>query len=334
MTEANRLHQESIVLDMTAPLANDINQVQRWRAGGVTAVAPTVAGDDNAPAAIASIARWKRWFREYENEILHVRTVDDIYRAKSENRLGIIFHFQNTQPVEDNLDLVQIYHELGVRMIQLTYNKKNLVGDGCEERTDAGLSNLGIRLIREMNRCGIIVDLTHTGLRTTLEAMEVSEAPVVFSHSNVKAVQPNGRNLTDEQIKGVAAKGGVIGMNGFPSFVAGRERPTLDDLLRHVDYIAELVGIDHVGIGIDYWEGMYPLAQTEKVAKVYADLVREGRWNADNYPPPPYHYPEGIGDPSQMSNFTRALLERGYSAADVQKVLGGNWLRVFKAVWK
>lgn len=334
MSDATKLHQESIVLDMTAPLLNDIEHYPRWRAGGVTASAPTVASDHDSAATLASLARWKRWFREYENDILHVRQVEDIYRAKEQNKLGIIFHFQNTQPVEDNLDLVQAYHELGVRMIQLSYNKKNLVGDGCQERTDAGLSDFGVGLIREMNRVGIIVDLSHTGLCTTMEAMEVSDAPVVFSHSNVKAVHKSGRNLTDEQIKGVAAKGGIIGMNGYPAFVSGRPQPTMDDLLRHVDYICELVGSDYVGIALDYYQGMAGIASPEAAKKEYDELVHSGRWSPANYPPPPYHYPQGLEDPSGLRNLTQALLDRGYSDADVKKILGQNWLRVFRQVWK
>jgi membrane dipeptidase len=334
VSDATKLHQESIVLDMTCPLLNDINHYHRWRAGGVTAAAPTVAGDHNAAETLATLARWKRWFREHADDLLHVLRAEDIYRAKEQNKLGIIFHFQNTQPIEDNLDLVQVYQELGVRMIQLAYNKKNLVGDGCEERTDAGLSNFGVAMIREMNRVGIIVDLTHTGFRTTMDAMEVCEGPVVFSHSNAKAVHPSGRNLTDEQIKGVAAKGGVIGMNGFPAFVSAQERPTLDGLLRHVDYIAELVGTDHIGIALDYYEGMATLASPEQAQGQYEELVRAGRWNPANYPPPPYHYPASLSDPSEMPNITQELKARGYADADVQKILGGNWLRVIRQVWK
>lgn len=304
-----------------------------WRDGGVTAAAPTIAVNASARETVAQVGRWLRYIDAHSDELLLVERAKDLYRAKREGKLGIIFHFQNSLPVERDLNLLTVYHRLGVRMIQLAYNEKNFVGDGAEERTDAGLSRFGIALIREMNRLGIIVDLSHTGVRTTLEAIEVSEAPPIFSHANVRAVHDSMRNLTDEQIKAVAAAGGVIGVVGYPGFVSSSPRPTVADLLKHVRYIVDLVGVDHVGIGIDYFEKMAGVCSDEEALRWYEDAVASGQWSRATYPPPPWYYPEEISDPSKLSNLLDALLNDGYTPEEVRKIVGGNFLRVCRQVW-
>jgi membrane dipeptidase len=250
MERAQLLYAKAIIIDATCPLASRGKYLDRWIAGGVTAIAPTVEALGGIESAMRNLGRWLRLVREDAGRLVLVQRAGDILEAKQTGRLGIVLHFQGTEPLGDDLDLVEVYHRLGVRMIQLTYNRRNRVGDGCEERTDTGLSHFGIRLIQELNRAGIVVDLSHTGYRTTMEAMEVSTAPVVFGHSNARAVCPSARNLTDDQIKAVATKGGVIGVNGFPAFVARTERPTLAQFIAHIDYIADLVGPRHVGLGL------------------------------------------------------------------------------------
>jgi membrane dipeptidase len=163
--------------------------------------------------------------------------------------------------------------------------------------------------------------------------MEVSSAPVAFSHSNAKAVCASARNLADDQIRAVAAMGGVIGMNGFPAFVAPVERPTIDHLIAHVDHIAGLVGPRHIGLGLDYYEGMASVASLEQAQAAYRLLVDSGTWQPDNYPPPPWHYPQGIEEPSGLPRLTEALVARGYKDEDIVGILGGNFLRVFRQVW-
>src|SRR6185312_8173998 len=189
------------------------------------------------------------------NDLLLVKKAKDIAAAKSTGRLGLIFHFQGADPVENDLNLVDVYKEIGVGMIQLTYNVKNRVGDGCEERTDAGLSRFGVDLIKRLNDARIVVDCSHTGYRTTLDAIKYSTRPVVFSHANPRMVHGSPRNIVDDQIKAVADTGGLVGMNGFPAFVAKRRKPTLDDFIDHMDYCVDIIGVDHVALGIDYYEG-------------------------------------------------------------------------------
>ena len=229
-------------------------------------------------------------------------------------------------PLERDAGLVEVFQRLGVRMIQLCYNQRNFVGDGCSEPTDAGLSSFGIHVIREMERVGIVVDLSHTGYRTTMEALAMSTRPPVFSHSNVRALCDNRRNITDDQIRAVAERGGLIGIDGFPAFVKIGAQPTLVDFVDHIDYVVQLVGVDHVGLALDYYG--------PGNAADYAAQIASGRWRAEDYPPPPHIYPTGIEDASGFMNITRELLARGYSDDDVLKVLGANWTRVFSAVWK
>jgi membrane dipeptidase len=262
-----------------------------------------------------------------------VRSAADVQACKREGRFGIIFHIQGTVPIEDNLDLIAVYKALGVGIIQLTYNVRNRAGDGCEERNDAGLSNFGVDLVKRLNEERVIVDCSHTGYRTTMEAIALSTAPVVFSHANAKAVHPSPRSITDEQIRAVAATGGLVGTVGFPAFVSARPQPTLDEFIDHIAYIAELVGIEHTAIGIDYFTGQAGVMELGLARKNYAQWIASRLWQPETYPPPPYHYPAGIEDPRGLPNLTARLLERGFSEDDARKVLGENWLRVYRAVW-
>jgi membrane dipeptidase len=332
--KAARLHRQAIVIDMVCPLLAQERYLDDWIAGGATCVGPTVASDHTLLQTMANLATWFERLRRLSGKILHVTRVEDIRRAKREGKLGVIFHFQNTQPFERSADLVEVYYRLGVRMVQLTYNLKNWIGDGCDERTDAGLSEFGRQVIREMNRVGMVVDLPHTGYRTTMEAMEASEAPVVFSHSGVKSVCDSPRNLRDDQIQAVAASGGVIGLNAFPAFVSRRRWPTLDDLVRHADHIAERVGVDHLSVGLDFYQGQWPFASPAQAKAMYAEALRTGRWRPGTYPAPPYRYARGVEVPSKLGNLTAALIDRGYRERDVRKILGENLIRVFSRVWK
>lgn len=332
MVDYKRAHEEAIVFDGACPLlTHSPAHTSHYVEGGVTVVAPSLAANHNCGEAILRIADWLHIIRERSHELMRVTDVEGFHQAKADNRLGILFHFQNSLPLEQSIELVDVYHALGVRVIQLTYNVRNFVGDGCLEPNDAGLSAFGRRLIKAMNRAGIAVDCSHTGIQTTLDAMDVSEQPVVFSHNLAKGVCDSPRNLTDEQIKRVAETGGVIGINGFPPFVAKKRRPTLDDLLKHVDYIADLVGVEHVGIGIDF---EYIGDSMQEASKAHYDyFVKTGQWDPKDYPPPPYYYPSGLDDPRCFPNLTKALLERGYNEQETKKVLGGNFMRVYSQIW-
>lgn len=325
------LHASSIVIDAACPLARDPAYLSWYREGGVSVVAPTVGGRANARGSLNQLATWQRLLRERE-DLLQIRCAQDVHTAKKSGRLGVYLHFQGTEPIEDDLDLIDLYKALGIGVVQLTYNVRNRVGDGCEERSDAGLSRFGVKLVERLNRARIIVDCSHTGQRTSLDAIECSTAPVVLSHSNAVSVHPSARNVSDELIGAISRSGGVIGVVGFPALVADTTAPTLDHFIEHIDAIVRIAGIDHVGLGLDYYAWQPGVASDEVAMKGYQDAVRTGIWG-EAYPPPPHRYPAGIETPRALSNLTSRLLEQGYGEAGVRKILGENWLRVMQRVW-
>lgn len=298
---------------------------------GVTAVNKTIAGGggyDNLSSSIVKCAEWIRRIRQHSDVACVATRIEDIYDAKKHGKVAYVFGFQDTLMIEGTLDLLDLFYVLGVRIIQLTYNTKNLVGDGCGERTDCGLSRFGLDLIDRMNSLGIVVDIGHVGDRTSNEAIEYGKV-VVCSHANARSICDNVRNKTDETIKALAEKDGVIGVNAFPSFVKWTktergERPTVEDLLDHVDYIVKMVGINHVGIGLDLIDN-WPLDRHRGLD------IRPDIWGRPS-PKGTYDYPVGIDHVAGMVNIAKGLVKRGYSDQDVKKVLGENWIRVYKKV--
>lgn len=314
------LHADAIVIDTTCPLARIHKYIDWYREGGATAIAPTITGaTGNARSGFAMIGGWHRYVRE-RGDALIVRTADDIERAKQENKLGLILHCQGTAIIEDEINLLDAYHEAGLRVVQLCYNTKNLVGDGASERTDSGLSYFGLRLVERCNTLGLMLDCSHTGHRTSMDCVEASSAPVVITHANARAVQDNGRNVSDELIRAIAESGGIVGTVGFPPFLTWDGQPTLDHLIDDIVYKADLVGIDHTGIGIDYYEGQYPIEDDETANARYQNRLETGQWRAEEYPPPPYKFPQGIETPRTLHLLTERLIEREFSEEEIRKV--------------
>jgi membrane dipeptidase len=330
--DAAALHSESIVIDAVCPLLQKREYVNWYKEGGVTVAAPTLATTEGMAAAFKAIANWKAFLRS-RPDLMQIRAAGDIETAKRHGKLGLLFHFQGCDPLEDDADLVHVYKELGVGIMQLCYNVKNRLGDGADERTDAGASYFGIRTIRAMNAARVIVDCAHTGVRTSLDAVEASTHPVVVSHGNARAIHHSVRNLPDHLIKAVGQSDGLVGIVGFPGFVGPGTKPTLDQFIDHLAYIADLIGIDHVGLGIDYYVAQWPVVTDEEAKRVYDKFVADGVWRSNTYGPPPHYYPAGIETPRTLPALTARLLERGFDADATRKVLGLNWLRVYRAVW-
>jgi len=333
--DKKQFHQEAYVIDLVSPLIAKGQYISAYREGGVNIIGATIAVNDGCLKSVLTISEWFTRFRKLSDEITLILNVQDINRAVKENKIGIIFHFQNSTPLDDQMTLVEIYYRLGVRVMQLTYNKKNAFGSGCEEEVDAGLTREGESLIAEMNRVGMLIDLSHAGNRTTLEAIDHSDQPVILSHSNSARLCPSQRNVPDEVIKRIAAKRGVIGLNAFPAMVSKKSmQPDLADLIDHVDSIVNLVGIDYISLGLDYYTGQWPYQEDEISLKNYNSFVKCGVWNPQNYPPPPHKYPRGLETPDKIPNLTYQLFDRGYSEEDIKKILGENILRVFCEIWK
>ncbi len=321
------LFEDALVWDMTLPwlpsYADKDVTLPRFRSAGVDFASLTVNDfPGSLGGSVRRIAEVTRHIQDRSDALTLVKSVDDILQAKREGKLALAFNLQETNPLEGEVNFVQTYYDLGVRHMLLAYNQKNLVGDGCSERTDAGLSRFGVRVVREMNRVGMIVDGSHTGYRTTMEAMEVATAPFIFSHSLAHAVHEHYRNIRDDQIKACAESGGVIGFNGV-AFFLGDETASSETVVRHIDHIANLVGPEHVGIGLDYCR----------------DSKSVGAWTLSNTDmwPPNKGVPFGetaFVQPEQLIEIADILLERGYAEADVRGILGENYARVARQVWK
>ena len=297
--------------------------------GGVTAINATIAIWDDFHSTMGHITNWLRWFDEYNEFIRPVHSVADIEAAKEEGRCGVIFGWQNATPIENDIGRLALFHRLGVRIIQLTYNERNLLGNGCYERTDDGLSKFGQAAIREMNRVGILIDLSHTGDRTVMETIEHSELPVAFTHANARSQFDHPRNKTDEAIRNLVARGGVIGANAFPMFFERAFDSTLDDYLDAIEYLLDMVGDDHVAVGTDFcqeqphefFEWLFTTQGTIPAASVH-------------YTPEPYRHLHGLEGTRQFENIPAGLSARGLSDETVRKIIGGNWLRLFSQVWE
>ena len=323
--DALSVHSSSIVIDGTCPGEHWREAISSWTSGGASACVVSVAAWESCRETMARLGEIFRLVRE--NDALCIATgTSDIRAAKRDGKLAVVLHFQGTCPFEHDLDLAEAYWRLGVRVVQLAYNVRSPAADGCEEPGDAGLSRFGRQLVAELGRLRMVVDVSHTGRASSMDAVEASTAPVIASHSNAAAVHPSRRNLHDDLIRAIAGSGGVIGANGYPAFVADAVRPTLDQYIDHMAYISDLVGPGHVGIGLDYTSRNPPMAE-------YEQLIADGQWSRESYPPPPWHYPAGLDDASGLPNLTQRLLQRGFSEQDVRGILGENWLRVFGAVW-
>ena len=328
-TTARELYDEAIVIDgLNVSNWNSPAVYRSLHAGAVTAINATIAVWEGYQETMDHIAAWLRRFDDYADTLVQARSVEDILRAKQEGKAGVILGWQNASPIGNDLDRLALFHTLGVKIVQITYNERNLLGNGCYERTDEGLSSFGVDAIKEMNRLGILVDLSHVGDRTTLDAIEVSEQPVACTHANARSFFNHVRNKTDDALKLLSERGGVVGANAFPPFLRRGFESTLEDYVDAIDDLVERVGIDHVGIGTDF---------TQDQPKEFFDWLffQQGtklQPRPVDYPDPLVH-PRDIETPDKFSNLAAALLRRGYRPEDVSKVLGGNWLRLFRQVW-
>jgi|SRR6185437_7885666 len=326
-TMAQDIKANSIIADIAMDFLPEVetpgqrNVLQRYKNSGFSYLNIALGGDlTSVDTAIHYIARQRQQIGKQSDQYIIVKTVADILQAKHENKLALGFWFQGATPLAKDLNLIETYYLLGIRQILLTYNTRNEIGDGILEKNDAGLSTFGYKLIEEMNRVGMLIDMSHAGIKTSLDVIEASSDPVIFSHSNAQGINPHPRNLTDEQIKAVARKNGVIGINGM-GLILGEDKPTVKKLVSHIDYISNLLGsIDNIALGLDlvYFQEMLPLF-FEK--------------SGINYPSGYLGSMDGI-QPEQIDEIIETLLIQNYSKDNIIKILGSNFLRVASIVWK
>lgn len=298
------------------------------KAGGVTAIHVTICYHEHFRETISNITSWNRWFQDFPDLICPAYTADDVRRAKREGRTAVIFGFQNPAPIEDDLSLVEIWHRLGVRFMQLSYNNQSLLATGCYEAEDPGITRMGREVIREMNRVGMVIDMSHSAERSTLEAIELSSRPIAITHANPSSWHDVPRNKSDTVLKALAECGGMLGFSLYPLHLKGGSGCTLRSFCEMVARTADLMGVDHLGIGSD-------LCQDQPDSVV--EWMRIGRWTRDSrgasgslgaavFPP----QPEWFRNNTQFAGIAAGLLDVGFSRQDVDKIMGGNWLNFFE----
>ena len=321
------LYDESVVIDALNCLPElSEDYIQTLLEAGVTAVDATLPSQAPFPPtflqATERLQILERVVNKNGDKAAIALTARDIENCKKEGKVAIIAGSQDGSIIEANVDNVDSLFRLGYRVIQITNSTRNLIGDGCLERVDAGLSKFGIAVIERMNELGMVIDLSHVGPKTTMEAIEFSKAPVCFTHANAMALCDHLRNKSDEALKAVAEKGGVIGLNVISSYSRTRPgvEPDIEDYYNMMDYVVDLVGADHVGIGTDISPDWAP----EEIAKFFEAYPELTGTDA--------HLP-GLDTVIYFKDLTQGLLDRGYSQENVRKILGDNWLRYFRTVW-
>jgi len=320
-SNANNLHDESIIVDSLAGATFNFDNLMK---AGLTAAHITVAAHNEG--FLKAIENIKDYYSALDsnNKLLLVKKQEDIIKAKRENKLGLILGFQTASPLEGDITNLSVFKKLGVRIVQLTYMGKNLLGAGCYEPNDGGLTYFGIQTIRELNRLGILVDISHAGWNTATNALEISKKPVILSHSNPVKLCDNLRNVPDIIIKKVAKTGGCIGINAHPGLCQLKNgvRPTIKDYLQIIDYTVDLVGINHVCLGLDLFDGF-------KKWQHY-------RWNRRfDELQSPWKNTKGLSKEIDIRKITHELSKsKRYTESDIQKILGENLMNVFKSVWK
>ena len=332
--KAQAIHQNSFVFDGLTYLCD--GTPTELLAGGVNATNITVPSfEDDWPQACANISRWLGRCDAQDSPWVLIEKEADFARTEQAGMVGIVMGWQNMRPIADSLDRIGFFHKLGVRIMQPTYNYQNMLGSGCLEVHDAGLSQLGHDALRIMNQLGIAVDLSHVGEKTTLDVIEASEQAVLVTHANAHCLAPLPRNKSDQVIKAVSEKGGVIAASIYGPLLwdgESKQRPTLADYLSHVEHIIEIAGIEHVAFGTDF-----PAVSEEW--KVYAGPDSPRTWEAIvNYGRVFGHstaatYPEGVDTQADFPVITAAMIERGWSQEHISAYLGGNFRRVLGEIW-
>jgi membrane dipeptidase len=339
---AVRLVRESIVVDMLGLLSIH-SQGSRWlqnpdsfteanlarfRESGITALHPAVGlgGPDAQASTLHFFAQWNG-FVASQDAFVRIDSGDDFQRAKQAGKIGIIIGVQNSEHFR-RLDDVNAFHAAGQRVSQLTYNARNMIGNGATERRDEGLSDFGVAIVERMNKVGMAVDVSHCGDRTSIDACEVSKRPVLITHSNARALAPgHPRCKPDEAIKAMAKSGGVMGITAVRMFVKNDEPTTIEHALDHFDHVKKLIGPQHLGVGsdidLDGYDDMPP-AENQRLRAGYKGSYGF-REKIDI---------EGLDHPKRMFDLTEGLIRRKYSDAEITGVLGGNFVRVLGELWK
>ncbi|HEX6045972.1 MAG TPA: membrane dipeptidase [Pyrinomonadaceae bacterium] len=337
------LVRQSLVIDMLGPITLDFNKQAKWFANPETFTATDLqpykdsginvfhtavglGGPDAYDRTLRMFASWNGFIANHDEHFMRIDSPGDLNRVKTSGKIGIMIGLQNSEQFRRPED-VDFFHSIGQRVSQLTYNARNLIGNGSTERRDDGISDFGISIIERMNKIGMAIDVSHCGDRTTLDAFEISKKPVLITHSNCRALVPGHPRLkTDEAIKKVGEAGSVMGITGVRMFVKGDEPTTIEHVLDHFDHVVKLIGPEHLGVGSDMdlygYDAMPPELNKQLRASYKGSYGFREKIDI-----------EGLNHPKRMYDLTEGLVRRKYSDAAIQGILGGNFKRVLSAVW-
>lgn len=297
--------------------------------GGLDCVHVTIAYHENFREMVAVIAGWNLIFEHHSDRIVQAFTADDVRTAKSRGQTAVVFGFQNPSPIEDDIGLVEVVHRLGVRFMQLSYNNQSLLAAGCYEIEDSGLTRMGREVVREMNRVGLVVDMSHSAERSTLDAIEFSERPIAITHANPYSWHPAKRNKSIAVLSALSKSGGMLGFSMYPHHLKEGSQCSLMSFCQMIADTAELMGVDHIGIGTD-------LCQNQPNSVV--EWMRSGRWTkvvdfgegSKEQPGFPVQ-PDWFVDNRCFPNIDQGLLNQGFSRPEIDQIMGLNWLRFFES---
>ncbi|MCY4336143.1 MAG: membrane dipeptidase [Litoreibacter sp.] len=320
---------------MRAPVIDNLQYVnwsekafRQLREGGVDAIHVTIAYHESFRETVLNISQWNRWFEQYPDLITRGEYAADISKAIETGRTAVFFGFQNPSPIEDDIGLIEVWHQLGVRFMQLTYNNQSLLATGCYEDDDTGLTRFGKQAVAEMNRVGMVVDMSHSADRSTLEAIEHSTRPIAITHANPDWWHPALRNKSDEVLRALTGAGGMLGFSMYPHHLQDGSHCTLQSFCEMIAEAASRYGAENLGIGSD-------LCQDQPDSVV--TWMRNGRWSKEldygegsaaqaGFPP----QPDWFKDNRDMPNLARGLAEVGFSETEVAEIMGGNWFRFYE----
>ena len=306
--------------------------VRNAQASGITAVNLTIGGG-TPEGVFQSMARWERDLARHPNVLMKVRTLADLTAAKREKKLGLVYGFQDGVAIGNELSRVALYHPFGLRIVQLTYNVRNMFGDGCLQPENGGLTPLGRQLVEALNANGITVDLAHCGMQTTADAIEHSSKPVAISHSGCRAIANLPRNKPDAILKRMADKGGVLGVYLMP-FLTMRGQPEAADLVRHIEHAVNVCGEDHVGIGSDLSITPHVVnAEYMRVHRTFVEARIKAGVAAPGEDPEVPMFVTDLNTPRRMEHIADKLIAKGHSSARVEKILGQNFVRLIRDTW-
>ena len=324
----DKLQNNSIIIDCLQYANWSPKIFKEMHEGGVDCIHVTIAYHENFRETILNLEKWNSYFLNFSDFIVHAKSVDDIIKAQKDNKTAIIFGFQNPSPIEDDIGLVEIWQKLGIKFMQLTYNNQSLLATGCYENNDTGITRMGKEVIKEMNRVGMVIDMSHSSEKSTLEAIEFSSRPISITHANPEFWHPAKRNKSNTVLKKLSESGGMIGFSLYPHHLNKGSNCQLDDFCKMIADTVDMIGIECIGIGSD-------LCQDQPDSIV--EWMRNGRWTKEK------DFGEGTsenpGFPTQpkwfknntdFKNIRTGLSDFGFSEEEINNIMGRNWLNFFE----